>query len=398
VRFLHSSDWHLGRTVRGQSRASEHEAALQQVLHHARDQQVDCVLVGGDVFDTSAPSPESEAIVYNFFRELYGLGIAAVVIAGNHDHPKRLDAVALLLDSLRIHTRGVPQGPAGALIEVPSRDGKEKALVATLPWVNERDAVDFDRLPMEQGAPLQQYAERITRILDSLARGFRPDTVNVMLAHLLVDDSVVGIGGGERELHMSMGIYGVRREALPVAAQYTALGHVHRPQTLRPSPPVAYSGSLLQLDFGERDQQKYVNLVEVHPRLPAEVTQLPITAGRQMVDVGTPFEGVTLNELAQYRDHAETSWLRVYVDIETPVPSLAQLVRAELPSAVHVERSRKGEESLTALAAARQSLGPEELFGRFYESKLGRSHAPAPETMALFRRLLEEERDATAEA
>ena len=398
MRFLHTSDWHLGRTVRGQSRASEHEAALQQVLDHAREQQVDCVLVGGDVFDTSAPSPESEAIVYNFFRELYGLGIAAVVIAGNHDHPKRLDAVAPLLDSLRIHTRGVPQGPAGALIEVPSRDGKEKALVATLPWVNERDAVDFERLPLEQGAPLQQYAERITRMLETLTRGFRPDTVNVMLAHLLVDDSVVGIGGGERELHMSMGIYGVRREALPVAAQYTALGHVHRPQTLRPSPPVAYSGSLLQLDFGERDQQKYVNLVEVHPRLPAEVTQLPITAGRQMVDVGTPFEGVTLNELAQYRERGETSWLRVYVDIETPVPSLAQLVRAELPSAVHVERTRKGEESLTALAAARQSLGPEELFGRFYESKLGRSHAPAPETLALFRRLLEEERDATAEA
>jgi DNA repair protein SbcD/Mre11 len=134
VKFLHTSDWHIGRTIRGQSRLAEHEGALQQVLAHAREHSVDCLIVAGDVFDTSAPAPESEALAYRFFGELFGAGIPAVVIAGNHDHPKRLDAVAPLLGSLRIQARGVARGPAdGALIDVQSRDGREKATVAALP-------------------------------------------------------------------------------------------------------------------------------------------------------------------------------------------------------------------------------------------------------------------------
>jgi exonuclease SbcD len=398
VKFLHTSDWHIGRTVRGQSRAAEQAAALQQLLTHAREEAVDCLLVAGDVFDTSAPSPESEALVYGFFGELYAAGIPAVVIAGNHDHPKRLDAVAPLLDSLRIHARGVPRGAGdGALIEVESRDGRERALIATLPWVNERDVIEFDRLRLETGAPLTQYAERMKGALAGLTGAFGPATVNVLVAHLLAHDAVVGQGGGERELHMAMGIYGVRREALPAAAQYVALGHVHKPQQIPCATQAWYSGSLLQLDFGEREQAKYVNLVEIHPKLPARVEQLPITAGREMIDLGSPEHGVALNELARYRDRAERAWFRVYVDLELPVANLPQLVREQLPSAVHVERARKVEDA-ASVAEAREHLGPVELFSKFYASKNGRGAEPSPETLALFQRLLAEEEHAAPEA
>src|SRR5262249_32252732 len=111
MKFLHTSDWHVGRTVRGRSRDAEHIAALAQVLEHAKEQAVDCVLVAGDVFDTTAPTAESEKIVYDFFRELYGAGIPAVLIAGNHDHPKRFEALAPLLGGVRIHMVGEPKEP-----------------------------------------------------------------------------------------------------------------------------------------------------------------------------------------------------------------------------------------------------------------------------------------------
>jgi exonuclease SbcD len=396
MKFLHTSDWHVGRAIRGQSRLSEQEAALQQVLTHAREQAVDCVLIAGDVFDTSAPPPEAEALVYRFFGELSGAGIPAVVIAGNHDHPRRFEAIAPLLSSLGIHARGLPRGPAdGAVVEVTSRDGRERALIATLPWLNERDMVDFARLQEEPGAPLLQYAERVQLALAALASVFQPDRVNVIMAHLLADDAMVGPGGGERELHMAMGIYGVRREALPVAAQYIALGHVHRPQEIACATKAAYSGSLLQLDFGERHQEKSVNLVEVHPRQPARLKTLPVTAGRRLIDVGSPERGVALNELAQYRDLDDESWFRVYVDLDMPVANLPQLVRAELPSAVHVERARGHIEAQDG-AESVERLGPVEMFQKFYESNLGRGKPPAEETMALFRRLLTEEEHAEA--
>jgi exonuclease SbcD len=195
---------------------------------------------------------------------------------------------------------------------------------------------------------------------------------------------------------MSWGIYGVRREALPVAAQYVALGHVHRPQEVACASKAAYSGSLLQLDFGERYQEKSVNLVEVHARQPAQLTQLPITAGRKLIDVGSPEQGVTLNELAAFRDINDESWFRVYVDLDMPVANLPQLVRGELPSAVHVERARGRVADADGPVAVAQ-LGPVELFQRFYESKHGRERAPSGETMALFRRLLTEEEHAVVE-
>jgi DNA repair protein SbcD/Mre11 len=398
VKFLHTSDWHIGRTIRGQSRLAEHEGALQQVLAHAREHSVDCLIVAGDVFDTSAPAPESEALAYRFFGELFGAGIPAVVIAGNHDHPKRLDAVAPLLGSLRIQARGVARGPAdGALIDVQSRDGREKATVAALPWLNERDVVDFAQLQEEVGAPLLQYSERVRAALRGLASHFDPSAVSVSVAHLLVDDAMVGPGGGERELHMAMGIYGVQPDALPTAAQYVALGHVHRNQEVRCGTKAAYSGSLLQLDFGERTQEKYVNLVEVHARQPAQVTRLPITAGRKLVDIGSPARGVNLNDLSRYAEQNDDSWFRVFVDLDTPVANLSQMVRAELSSAVHVERAKGyAEESVAPETLDR--LGPTEMFTRFYESSLGRDRTPSAETLELFRRLLTEEEHAPAEA
>ena len=398
MKFLHTSDWHIGRTVRGQSRYAEQESALQEVLNYTRDNSVDCLLVAGDVFDTSSPSPESEELLYRFFQELHGEGIPAVVVAGNHDHPRRLDAIAPLLRSLEINIRGVPRSHTnGAIIELESRDRRERALVVTLPWVNERDAVDFDRLQREPGERLSQYSERVGQLLELLCDNLPSDSPRVVVSHMFVDGAKVGAGGGERALHIDGRIYGVETARLHLPVEYIALGHVHKPQQVSASPHAAYSGSLLQLDFGEREQQKYVNLVEAHARQPAIVTQLPISSGRRLVDIGMPEHGVALNDLARYKDETEDAWARVFVDVDMPVSNLAQLVRAELPNAVHVERARK-EASREPDSADRSHLGPVEMFSRFYEGSLGRGHEPSDETLALFRTLLNEEEHAASEA
>jgi exonuclease SbcD len=282
-------------------------------------------------------------------------------------------------------------------VEVQSRDGSEAALIAAIPWINEREAVFFEELGGETGVPLVQYAERVSSFLAILAERFRaePEKVSVLLGHLFVDSAKVGHGGGERELHLNQHIYGVNAAQLPSSVQYTALGHVHKPQIIREVPPVAYSGSLLQLDFGEREQDKYVNLVEIHPRAKAIVTPLAITAGRKLIDIGSPLKGVNLNQLTAYVEQSKDAWFRVFVETDAPVANLADEVRRTLPSTVDVVRVSPTTKPVVERETL-SNLGPFEMFSRYYESV--RAHEPSSETLDLFRQLLTEEEHAPTEA
>src|SRR5690349_2130715 len=102
MKILHTADWHVGKTVRGHSRADEHRAVLDELVAVAEAREVDLVIVAGDLFDTASPTPESEQIVYQALLGLRATGAQVVVIAGNHDNPHRLLAVAPLFGELAV--------------------------------------------------------------------------------------------------------------------------------------------------------------------------------------------------------------------------------------------------------------------------------------------------------
>ncbi len=168
-------------------------------------------------------------------------------------------------------------------------------------------------------------------MLAMLAQGFQTTTVNVLMAHLLVDGARVG--GGERALHLGQ-IYAVTPQQLPDTAQYIALNHLHRPQRIATASWTEYSGSPLQLDFGEVDQAKRVVLVEARPGRPAEVRSVPLTRGRRLLDVGG-----TLEELLARVDDLRGAFLRVELRAPRPEPGLAARVREILRGALDVRCS-----------------------------------------------------------
>ena len=201
MRFLHTADWHVGKPLRGRSRMDEYARALGQVAGIAVDRKVDAVLVAGDVFDSPAPPPEAEKLVYDFLARLVSERIACVLIAGNHDHPKKLGALASLLEGLRIHVRPEVRPPdQGGVVSLASRDGKEEARIAVLPFVPERRVVDACTVMDAEHKWYEAYGKRIEDILAALVKGLPATTVNIVLAHLLVDGARVGTG--ERELHL----------------------------------------------------------------------------------------------------------------------------------------------------------------------------------------------------
>ncbi|MDQ4130663.1 MAG: exonuclease SbcCD subunit D [Actinomycetota bacterium] len=379
MRLVHTSDWHVGKTIRGRSRADEHRAVLSEIAQLVLREEADLVLVVGDLFDSSAPAPESERIVYQALLDLAATGAHVVVIAGNHDSPQRLAAVKPLLNLTTIHAGAHLARPSeGGVVTLRTRSG-EVAQVALLPFLSQRAIVKADDLMrLDADAHAGRYAERVRQIVAALAAGFEIGTVNLILAHLAVAGGT--LGGGERAAH-TLFDYVVPPHVFPPTAHYVALGHLHRPQPVPGACPIWYCGSPLQLDFGEAPGDRCVLVVDAEPGMPAKVRPVPLRSGRRLRTVTG-----SLAEVTAHRDR-DDDFLRVVLH-EPPRAGLADEVRALLPNAVDVAVAvvdHEGEEdSEWSLASMRRS--PHELFDDYLRD----SGVVDPALGALFAELLEE--------
>jgi exonuclease SbcD len=379
MRFLHTADWHVGRMLRGRSRAEEHVAVLAEIAAIARQQEVDAVLVVGDLFDTAAPTPEAERIVYRALLDLADTGATVIVLAGNHDSERRLQAIEPVLERGLVITRPVFAKPdEGGVVEVVSRDGSERAKVACLPFLSQRYVVKAADL-MEQAASdsTQQYAQRMRLLLAALAEGFRDDTVNVIAAHCMVDGATVA--GSERTAH-TIFEYAVPSVAFPSSAHYVALGHLHRQQAVAGPGQIRYCGSPLQLDFGEVADAKGVLIVDAKLGAPADVRPVLLQTGRRLVAL----EG-TLDELRAHAGTTGDAYLKIKVREKSRV-GLADEVRELFPDAVDVVVERPEPEGGQRATVSRAGLSPRDLFGAY----LTQQGVDDPRLVTLFDELLDE--------
>lgn len=310
MRLLHTSDWHVGKTIRGHSRVPEHEAVFDEIVALAAERSVDLVVVAGDLFETASPTAQAEELVYRTLLKLVETGAHVAVISGNHDNARRLHAVAPVFEALgRIHLVTEPTRPDDGGVLRLSMPGGEQVRLAMLPFVSQRGVVRAKDL-MEAAAyeNTQAYAERMRSLIEALTVGFEDDTVNILAAHAFVYGGQMG--GGERAAHF-IDDYAISAQSFPVTASYVALGHIHRPQKIAGAAPMHYCGSPLQLDFGEEDQTKQVNLVDIEPGVPPVITSVPLSGGRALRTLwGTMAE---LAALAESSSIADDAWLRVVV-------------------------------------------------------------------------------------
>lgn len=333
MRFLHTSDWHLGRTIRGRSRMSEFEAFADELVQIVTDEAVDAVLIAGDLLDHPVPPADAEHLLYDTLLRLRATGAKVVAINGNHESEQRLEAVAPLLDGNRITMITGLQPPAqGGVVRVTSRDDAEQAEIACIPFIPSRKVADGRALFERIDAWPEAYAEQTAALVAGYAQAMRPEVIRVVMAHLFATGAK--LGGGEREVSVGPD-YAVPAAALPADVGYIALGHIHKRQRVTAAPsPTWYSGSPLMLDFGEERDEKSVTIVDLAARKPATIREIPITAGRAMLTVSGSLEEV-LHRGAGLTD----AHLRLRIELETPRPGLADEVRATLPNAVDVQVS-----------------------------------------------------------
>ncbi|MFD0474752.1 exonuclease SbcCD subunit D [Nonomuraea thailandensis] len=141
MKILHTADWHVGKVLKGRSRTDEHRAVLSELVALAREEDVDAVIVAGDLFDTSAPTPEAQALVLNAVLALREGGRDVVVLAGNHDNPQLLEVYRPILGRLGIHAVGTFRRPdQGGTLSFTARSG-EPVRLAALPFLSHRYVV-----------------------------------------------------------------------------------------------------------------------------------------------------------------------------------------------------------------------------------------------------------------
>lgn len=347
--------------MRGRSRAAEHTAALSEIGTIARERAVDLVLVAGDIFDGAAPTAESEEIAWRALLGLAQSGARVIVIAGNHDHPRRLAAVRPLLDLGHVTVQSTLARPdGGGVIAVEA--GGMTARVVLLPFLSQRGIVTAQML-MEKDASdhVQTYADRYRKLTGALCDGFTDECINLVVAHA----TVVGarMGGGEREAHTIFD-YAIPSQVFPASAHYVALGHIHRAQRIEAACPVWYSGAPLQLDFGEEGNEGGVLIIDAEPGLPARIERVALTSGRLLRTVRG-----SLDALEQYRDDLGDAFLRVVLE-ESPRAGLADEARALFPHAVDVSIApiaSQGE--IPAFSAEALRASPADLFAAYLAAK-----------------------------
>jgi exonuclease SbcD len=258
------------------------------------------------------------------------------------------------------------------------RDGESEAQIACLPFLHEAHVVDFMADTEEWH---KSYAERVRAICNRYAGWMQNHgdgrTIDVLVGHFMVHGAVPS--GSERQLHIGEA-YMAREDSIP-NVNLAALGHIHRMQQAPGTDvPAYYSGSLMQLDFGETGQDKCVLVSEVTPRATRPPEVVPVTSGRRLVRL----EG-SLDELRARAADVGDAILDVGVVTEGPTPGLADEVRSFLPNALYV---RAVFERTEPDALARQGLGLVELYGEYVQRKEG---APAPpELTSAFRELMDE--------
>jgi len=333
MRILHTADWHLGARLVERDRLPEHAAFLDWLIDTLRAEKIDALLVSGDVFDAANPPQDAVALYFDFLKRLADLKtVKAVITGGNHDSASHLNAPRELLKHFDVHVFG--HAGENNVVDLGG------AVVAAVPFLRERDlrqatAGETITAVHEQvrAAIRAHYATQLAACRD-LAQG----RLVIAMGHL----TVLGATTSDSERDIHIGNLGAVGADLFNGFDYTALGHLHRPQKVAGIETIRYSGSPVALSFSEAADAKSVVILDLQNHSPApillptkaldrqenggrriEIQTLPIPATRQLIRANVNRATLT----ADLQAVPGGSWAEITVKLDAPEPDLDRQVR-----------------------------------------------------------------------
>jgi len=368
MRILHTSDWHLGQNFYSKSRAAEHESFLNWLLETAQSQDVDAIIVAGDIFDTGSPPSYARELYNRFVVNLQQTGCHLVIVAGNHDSVATLNESRDILAFLNT-TVVASAGHAPHMLK--KRDGTPGAILCPIPFLRPRDIVQ-SKAGLSGGEKQQHLLQAITDYYHQqfaaacALRGDQPIPV-IATGHL----TTVGASKSDAVRDIYIGTL----DAFPAqnfpAADYIALGHIHRAQVIGGCEHIRYCGSPISLSFDETGKAKSVHLVSFTDGKLTAVETLEVPVTQPLAVLKGDLAAISA-QLEQWRDRAlhPPVWLDIEITTDDYLHDMQRKIQAlteELPVEVLLVRRSREQREKVLLSAQRETLSElrvEEVFER----------------------------------
>lgn len=363
MRFLHTADLHIGKRVNEFSMLEDQEYILRQILKTADKEQVEAVLIGGDVYDKQVPSAEAVRLFDWFLTQLNSRKLPVFVIGGNHDSVERLSFGAQIMEESGVY---LTQSYDGKVVPVRLEDGYGPVNLWMLPFLKPAMVKRF--FPEQDIVTYQDALETVIGNME-LNREER----NLLIAHQFVTGAVTG--GSEDSVEVFVG--GVENVDASVFADfdYVALGHIHRAQSAG-GEQIRYSGTPLKYSFSEIRHEKSVTIAELKEKGSLTVHQEPLKPLHDMREIRGSYEELVLRENYQGTDLED--YLHVILTDENDIPDVIGRLRSIYPNIMKLDydnqRTRRNQELMKEEAAVEQS--PMELLGQFFSQQNNQEMSP----------------------
>lgn len=320
MNILHTSDWHLGRSLYGRKRYHEFSEFLNWLCVTIKTEKIDVLLVAGDIFDTSTPSNRAQKLYYQFLCKVSDSCCQhIVVVAGNHDSPSFLNAPQELLRSLNVYVVGqVSENVADEVLVLSDIQDHPQAIVCAVPYLRDKDirtakageTLAEKHKKLIQGV-MNHYADVCAiaeqKVVSFVKKGFQNIPI-IAMGHLFTAGGKMVDGDGVRELYVGS-LAHIAEDAFPASIAYLALGHLHVPQSVGRAKHIRYCGSPLPMGFGEAAQVKKVIVVRFENQK-VYINDLTVPCFQPLTRIVGSLE-VIQSTLEQLKHNGSQAWLEI---------------------------------------------------------------------------------------
>ena len=309
MKILHTADWHIGKQLHKVDLSDDLELFFDWLIDTIAKEDIDLLLVSGDVFDQANPSQASLKQYYGFLKRMLAIDCKIILTGGNHDSASVLNAPKEILEFLNIDViGGAPEDINDLFIKYTKKD--EQVVIAAVPFLRDKD--------IRNAAAGESYSDKIEQIREGITSYFSnvnshymqhyPGLCFIVMGHLYVQGST--LSESERDIQIGNQA-GVEAEMFGEIPHYVALGHIHKPQVISKAANIHYCGSPIPLSFSEREDCKQVNILTLENNRLKNLEILPIPNFRNLVT----FEGNLEEVMDKINNYSSTSILKSLAEV-----------------------------------------------------------------------------------